>query len=77
MDTTYGYFSVPVKDTYTKGRKVKNSGKGYVCIRVDRPPKGSEDYTYEATLSFCSPFDQFSKKLGRKIADSLASPFLP
>jgi hypothetical protein len=70
MDTIYGYFSLPVSNSYARGKKFKNSGKGYVCIRIDRPDKDSNDYTYEATLSFCSPFDQFSKKQGRKIADS-------
>jgi hypothetical protein len=69
MDTTYGYFSLPVTDQYTRGRKVKNGGKGYICIRVDRPPKNTEEYKYVATLSFCSPFDQFSKKFGRSVAD--------
>lgn len=56
-DIIYGYFKVPTK-----------KGDGFVCIRVDRPPKGHSG-NCKASFSFCSPSDQFSRPLARRIAN--------
>ena len=58
-DTIYGYFKAET-----------SKGNGYVCIRLDRPPKGTSVGEYKYTYSFCSPNDQFCRRIARKIADS-------
>ena len=43
---------------------------GRVCLRIVRPPKNSQGpFTYRVSFSFCSPADNFDRKLARRIAD--------
>lgn len=61
-DIVYGYFQV----------KHTKRGTGYVCVRLERPPKGSVGQPYRASFAFCSPLDHFSKRLARRITDARA-----
>lgn len=60
----FGYFQV-----------FTNSGVGYVCVALKRPPKDSNDKTYRAAFAFCSPKDnaKFVKARARLIATTRLS----
>ena len=68
-DIIFGYFTAtnskeePKAFGYNPPR-----AKGYVCVAIKRPPKGSTQTEYTASFSFCSPLDQLNKKKARQIS---------
>lgn len=50
----------------------RDAPTGYVCVRLERPPRDSNSTDYKASFSFCAPQDshKFSRPKARKIADS-------
>lgn len=58
-DTKICYFTVQT-----------NSGKGYICMALKRPTKGSDDNFYKAAFSCYSPneVEPFTKAKAREIA---------
>lgn len=79
-DTIYSYYDVPltkeiaIEQGYLSSRYLGKLDynckvKGRVCIQIQRPPKnqpGSQKYL--VSYSFCSPEDNFNRKIARKIA---------
>ena len=42
---------------------------GRVCVRIERPPMNTVGvHDYKVSFAFCSPSDQFNRKLARKIS---------
>ena len=41
---------------------------GYVCMAMLRPPRGDCEREYSCAFSFCSPHEEFSKKVAREMA---------
>lgn len=76
---TFAYLSIDVPEVLHKqlsrDNKIHVSRKGYVCISLKRPLKGSDSDEYTAGLSFCSPLDitdaqdRLNKKKSRMIAE--------
>ena len=64
-DTVYGYFTVSVPNEQDE------KARGYICIRLDRPPLKSDSKKFKASFSFCAPPDanKFSRPKARRIAD--------
>lgn len=68
-DCVFGYFRVTIPSQQNSRKKYMASRVGYICIQLRRPPKNSMgEQEYEASFAFCSPLDQFNKKLARVIA---------
>jgi len=79
-DTIYAYYDVPLTKelaielgylaSHYFGKLDYNCNvKGRVCIQIQRPPKnqpGSQKYL--VSYSFCSPEDNFNRKIARNIA---------
>lgn len=43
--------------------------KGRICVRIQRPPLNTQgEQIYRVSYSFCSPSDNFNRKLARAIA---------
>ena len=75
-DTIYSYYKTHFPDR----RKALSNGKfdapttgpvGHTCIRIQRPTKDfvGPSFEYKFSYSFCSPEDNFSKRVARAIAD--------
>ncbi len=59
-DIVTGFFTVVVDDEFIVSVNIDNEyahETGYVCVMVQRPPKGSDSNQYRASFSFCSPAD--------------------
>ena len=73
-DTVYGFFRAKLPNQLAT--KLDGKDLGYVCVRLDRPPKDSDSTEYKASFSFCSPMDapqipnKHFRALAKKIADS-------
>ena len=79
-DTIYAYYDVPLTKELAIGLEYLPGSylskldyvcniKGRVCVQIKRPPKNSPGkQTYEVSYSFCSPEDNFNRKIARKIA---------
>ena len=68
-DLIYGYFTATHKTVNYRRKSGYDIDTGYVCVLVKRPPLGSDSTEYEASFGFCSPNDQFVKRIGRSIAN--------
>ena len=76
----YTYYKVPLsvnkavrfgylEPKYLSKLDFVSNVNGRVCVRIERPPintVGTQDY--KVSFAFCSPSDQFSRKLARKIS---------
>src|SRR5690606_15073677 len=66
----YQYYTVTIPSE--SGRfDQRDDCAGHICVALKRPPKGGTGIQkYSAAFSFCAPSDNYSKKIGKKIATS-------
>ena len=79
-DTIFKYYDVNLTNEIAAelGYESKNicnkfdyttSKKGRICVMINRPPKEHTGVNeYKVSFSFCSPEDNFSKRVARRIA---------
>lgn len=76
QDTVYSYYKFnlgpdPEDERPGKFGYIPKNRYGFVCVRTQRPPKdhNGPDFEYRVSYSFCSPEDNFNRRVARKIAD--------
>lgn len=79
MDTIYTYYNVNLSKNSAvalgyRGQRWFNKNaesdvNGVICIRTERPPIGTKGkQVYKVSYSFCSPKDNFNRRIARNIA---------
>lgn len=68
-DTIYTYYNVNIFNNHKMDNYNIASDRGVICIRIDRPPLGTKGLQqYKVSYAFCSPEDNFSRKVARSIS---------